>query len=66
MQKPMTDIDRMILESHYLNALEIESRAEIPLSEMERQDYIDKIQSQAEMIAQFQGMIDSLQKILDA
>lgn len=66
MQKELTDIDRMIMESHYLNALEIESRAETPLSEMERQDYIGKIQSQAEMIAQFKVMLESLQKVLDA
>ena len=59
MQQPMTDIDRMIMKAHFLDALEIESRADKSLSEMERQDYIDQIQSQAETIAQFKGMIES-------
>lgn len=66
MQKPLTDIDRMIMESHYLNALEIELRAETPLCEMERQDFINLLQSKDETIAQFKNMISSLEKVLDA
>lgn len=37
------DIDRMVMESHYLHALDIEdSQREGSLSDMERQDYINK------------------------
>lgn len=66
MQKELTDIDRMIMESHYLNALEVESRAETPLSEMERQDFLNLLQSKDETIAQFKSLISSLEKALDA
>lgn len=40
------DIDRMVMESHYLHALDIEdSQREGSLSDMERQDYIDIIKT---------------------
>ena len=48
-----------------ITSVVIESRTDKFLSEIECQDDIDKIQSQAEMITQFKGMIESLQKILD-
>lgn len=41
MKKKHTDIDRMVMESHYLESLERESS--LPLSDMERQDYIERI-----------------------
>lgn len=41
MKRKRTDIDRMVMESHYLESLERESSPS--LSDMERQDYIDRI-----------------------
>lgn len=35
MKEQQSDIDRMIMESHYLTALEIESMAEISLLDMD-------------------------------
>ncbi len=66
MKEPQSDIDRMIMESHYLTALEIESRAEISLPDMERQDFINLLQSKDETIAQFKSIISSLEKALDS
>lgn len=40
-----TDIERLVMESHYLDALESESKASKSLSDMEREDYINKIES---------------------
>ena len=48
-----TDIDGMIMGAHYLHALDKESLASKPLSEMERGDYIDKINSLSTAINQF-------------
>lgn len=36
-------VEKMIMQAHYLEALEIESNAEISLSDMERQEFIDTI-----------------------
>lgn len=41
MKRKRTDIDRMVMESHYLESLERETPPS--LSDMERQDYIDRI-----------------------
>ena len=37
-----TDIEGMIMGAHYLHALDLESMAQKPLADMERQDYIDQ------------------------
>lgn len=56
------DIDRMVMESHYLHALDIEdSQREGSLSDMERQDYIDIIKALREEREQLREMISSLQ-----
>ena len=56
------DIDRMVMESHYLHALDIEdSQREGSLSDMERQDYIDIIKTLREEREQLREMISSLQ-----
>ena len=56
------DIDRMVMESHYLHALDIEdSQREGSLSDIERQDYIDIIKALREERVQLREMISSLQ-----
>ena len=56
------DIDRMVMESHYLHALDIEdSQREGYLSDMERQDYIDIIKALRDERVQLREMISSLQ-----
>ena len=56
------DIDRMVMESHYLHALDIEdSQREGSLSDMERQDYIGIIKTLSEEREQLREMISSLQ-----
>ena len=56
------DMDRMVMESHYLHALDIEdSQREGSLSDMERQDYIDIIKTLREEREQLREMISSLQ-----
>ena len=56
------DIDRMVMESHYLHALDLEdSQREGSLSDMERQDYIDIIKALREERVQLREMISSLQ-----
>lgn len=56
------DIDRMMMESHYLHALDIEdSQREGSLSDMERQDYIDIIKALRDERVQLREMISSLQ-----
>ena len=36
MKKKVQTVEEMVMRAHYLNALDIESRAEKPLSEMEQ------------------------------
>ncbi len=56
------DIDKMVMESHYLHALDIEdNQSASSLSDMERQDYIDIINSLREERKQLREMISSLQ-----
>lgn len=57
MKKPQNDIDRMIMESHYLTVLEIESRTKISLSDMEREDYLAQIKTLSDTTSQFKDMI---------
>ena len=51
MKKKVQTVEEMVMRSHYLNALDIESRAEKPLSEMERQDFINTINDLRETIS---------------
>lgn len=49
------------MKSHYLNALELEYRAEEPLSDMEREAFLETIQDLKESIKHSNDMIRSLQ-----
>ena len=51
MKKKVQTVEEMVMRSHYLNALDIESRAEKPMSEMERQDFINTINDLRETIS---------------
>lgn len=53
------------MKSHYLNALELESRAEEPLSDMEREAFLATIHDLKESIRNSNEMIRSLQAELD-
>lgn len=53
------------MRSHYLNALDIESRAERPLSEMERQDFINTINELRETVSSLRMTIKTLQKTIE-
>ena len=63
MKRKHVDIDRMVMESHYLESLERESSPS--LSDMERQDYIDQINDLKATIERLLGMIDTLKQALD-
>ena len=63
-KKKHTDIDRMVMESHYLESLERESSPS--LSDMERQDYIDQINDLKAANKRLLDMIDILKQTLDS
>ena len=54
------------MQAHYLEALEIESRAEKPLAEMERQDFINTITELKAMISSFELTIDTLRQTISS
>ena len=58
------DIDRMVMESHYLESLEREFSPS--LSDMERQDYIDQINDLTATNKRLLDMIDTLKQTLDS
>ena len=71
MKRKRTDIDRMVMESHYLESLERETPPS--LSDMERQDYIDRInelkasnEDLKATIKRLLDMIDTLKQTLDS
>ena len=61
MKKTDQAVDEMIMRSHYQNALELESGAEDPLSDMEREAFLETIQDLKEIIKNSNDMIRSLQ-----
>ena len=63
-KKKHADIDRMVMESHYLESLERESSP--ALSDMERQDYIDQINDLKSSNRRLMDMIDTLKQTLDS
>ena len=63
-KKKHMDIDRMVMESHYLESLERESSPS--LSDMERQDYIDQINDLKASNRRLKDMIDTLKQTLDS
>lgn len=62
-KKKHTDIDRMVMESRYLESLERESSPLLP--DMERQDYIDQINDLKASNKRLVEMIDVLKQTLD-
>ncbi len=59
------DIDKMVMESHYLHALDIEDNQSAgSLSDMERQDYIEIINSLKETVDQFREMISDQKSMI--
>ena len=64
MKKKDQTVEDMIMRSHYLNALELESRAEEPLSDMEREAFLETIQDLKESIKNANDMIRSLQETI--
>ncbi len=65
MKKKVQTVEEMVMRSHYLNALDIESRAERPLSEMERQDFINTINELRETVSSLRMTIKTLQKTIE-
>ena len=63
MKRKRTDIDRMVMESHYLESLERETPPS--LSDMERQDYIDQINELKSSNSRLLDMIDTLKQTID-
>ena len=43
MKKKDRTVEEMVMRSHYLNALDLESKAEEPLSDMEREAFLETI-----------------------
>lgn len=61
MKKKDQTVEDMIMRSHYLNALELESGAAEPLSDMEREAFLETIQDLKESIKHANDMIRSLE-----
>ena len=61
-----TDIDDMIMGAHYLHALDKESLTSQPLSEMEREDYIGKINNPTSVIEQFKESYSLLKAAMES
>lgn len=66
MKKQDQTVENMIMQAHYLEALEIESKAEKPLAEMERQDFINTITELKAMISSFELTIDTLRQTINS
>ena len=64
MKKKDQTVEEMVMRSHYLNALEQESKAEESLSEMEREAFIETIQDLKESMRNANEMIRSLQDMV--
>ena len=65
MKKQDQTVENMIMQAHYLEALEIESKAQKPLAEMERQDFINTITELKAMIGSLKLTISSLKLTID-
>lgn len=64
MKKKDRTVEELIMKSHYLTALEIESKADTPLSEMEREAYLEVIQDLRESVHSTNEMVKSLREEL--
>ena len=65
MKKQDQTVENMIMQAHYLEALEIESKAQKTLAEMERQDFINTITELKAMIGSLKLTISSLKLTID-
>ena len=63
-KKKHADIDRMVMESHYLESLEREPSPS--MCDMERRDYINQINDLKATIKRLLDMIDTLKQTLDS
>lgn len=54
------------MQAHYMEALEIESKAEMSLSDMERQEFIDTITELKAMISSLKLTIDTLRQTISS
>lgn len=67
MSNQKTDrIKEMVMRSHYLDALELEDRANEPLADMERQDYINQINSLRNALEQFKEANSLLRSAMES
>ena len=66
MKKKIQTVEEMVMRSHYLNALDIESKAEIPLPDMERQDFINTINDLRSTIESLRLTIATLQRTIES
>lgn len=64
MKKSDQTVENMIMQAHYLEALDIESKAQKPLAEMERQDFINTITDLKAMIESLKLTIDTLRQTI--
>ena len=65
MKKQDQTVENMIMQAHYLEALEIESKAEKPLADMERQDFVNTITELKTMVSSLKLTISSLKLTID-
>ena len=63
---PARTVERMLFESNLRQSIEQSLRTDDPLSDMERQDYIDKINELKDLNRRLLGMIDTLKQTLDS
>ena len=61
-----TTVERMLFESNLRQSIEQSLRTEDQLSDMERQDYINQINSLQATIKNLLNMIDTLRQTLDS
>ena len=66
MKKKSTTVERMLFESNLRQSIEQSLRTEDQLSDMERQDYINQINSLQATIKNLLNMIDTLRQTLDS
>ena len=59
-------VENMIMRAHYLEALEIESKVGKPLSDMERQDFINTITELKAMVSSLKLTIDTLRQTISS
>ena len=66
MRKNSTTVERMLFESNLRQSIEQSLRTEDELSDMERQDYINQINSLQATIKNLLGMIETLRQTLES